>query len=191
MNSYLEREQELFGSAVLGAVFSLGVIYLLNKYPGRPFDYVNDRYIDSVSHKKKNDDAPDAYNHQFDADFGENGIKNDEDSLNDVKKYVENIDEDNVVSRSRSIQKVLGISEEDVRDAVRKTKEDVRGGSLVESDGFTLSQLLDIIVIIGMIIACLYFVDMEAHGIHGDLSRVLQALFPQEFETLGISGRKK
>ena len=184
----LEREHELIVSAVLGTIFSIGIIYFLHKYPGQPFDYGNDRYVDNVSLKKKYDDAPEVSADDHYAAVQYNTQNNDTNQLNE---YVENLNEDDVVMSTQKLQKVFGISEDNVRSAVRQTKDDVRSGRSMNDDGFTYSQLLDFLVMGGIVCTILYFIDIEAHGVHGDISKVLKALFPLEFDTLGVGGRQR
>ena len=186
LDLFLEREHEVIASAVLGTIFSIGIIYFLHKYPGKPFDYVNDRYVDNVSLKKKDDDAPEIQDTSF-ASTNQYNKQNGQDP--DLNTYMENLNEDDVVKSTHKMQSVFGISEDNVRTAVRQTKDDLlRGGSLNRDDKFTYSQILDFLVIGGLVCVILYFIDIEAHGVHGDFSKVLQALFPLEFDTLGVGG---
>lgn len=181
----LEREHELIVSAALGMFFSIGIIYFLHKYPGKPFDYVNDRYVDNVSLKKKDDDAPDIQDTNLDT--AQYNTQNGE--VTELNTYMKTLNEDDVVKSTRKMQNVFGISEDNVRYAVRQTKEDIlNGGSLNDDDRFTYSQILDFLVIASLVCVIVYFIDVEAHGIHGDFSKVLQALFPLEFDTLGVGG---
>jgi hypothetical protein len=47
------------------------------------------------------------------------------------------------------------------------------------------------LVLGAVIAACVYFIDIEAHGVHGDISKVLHALFPLELSTLGVQGETR
>ena len=134
--------------------------------------------------KKKDDDAPDTYH-------DENQLYENENNDEDIKSYMENLNEDDFVRSTRKIQNKFGISEENVRLAVRKTKEDVCHGGHVQDESFSYSQLLDFFVLGCIVCIILYFIDVEAHGIHGDISRILEAIFPSEFNTLGVGGQKR
>ena len=189
----LDRMNEMVASALLGVVFSIGVVYFLHKYPGKPFDYATDRYLETASLKKKDDDVYETSNNDDMAatNYNHNSFNNQNNDDADVAKYIENMNEDDMVRSTKKMQNVFGISEDHVRKAVRQTKEDVRSGGSITDDKFSYSQILDMLVLGAVIAACVYFIDIEAHGVHGDISKVLHALFPLELGTLGVQGETR
>jgi Fe2+ transport system protein B len=158
---------DLVISSCLGAVFGLGIIFVFSKYPGKPFDYGADTELSDseVRLSKKNDD----YN-------------NNESSANDI---IKNINEDEFVNKTCKLRERMGISEEVVRKAVRKSKNDVLNKKNIE-DQFDYYYLLEWIILIIAIFISIYAIN---HSTGGDLMDRLRGLFPLEFETLGLHHR--
>jgi Fe2+ transport system protein B len=154
-----------FGLAVGGTLLAL-----LQRYPGKPFRYDNMSEEEAKKTEDENETATES---------SEGSKKKKEYSVNEA---LEAMTEESVIKKTTKLRKVLGIDEEIIRKAVRKTKEEARTGAMV-GDEVSIMRITDWVVFLVIIFGALYFVNVVSNG---QVYRVFHGLFPAEFETLNL-----
>ena len=163
--------QDLLYSCAGGIFVAFGIIIFLSYNPGKPFDYSTGQYVDypissAESNKKQDSDGN-----------KENG---------EMLRKLQNMSEEDLVKRTGSLQKFLGLSEDDVRKAVRKTKDSATSDAN-NSDNFTSwIKMLDWAVFLFAIVFIVFLINQQTNG---DFARILAGIFPREFEALGLKAR--
>eukprot|EP00607_Mallomonas_marina_P001062 CAMPEP_0182427644 /NCGR_PEP_ID=MMETSP1167-20130531/18942_1 /TAXON_ID=2988 /ORGANISM="Mallomonas Sp, Strain CCMP3275" /LENGTH=126 /DNA_ID=CAMNT_0024610025 /DNA_START=175 /DNA_END=552 /DNA_ORIENTATION=- len=123
---------DLAVSAVIGVVLAISIIVFFSYYPGKAFDYSTGEYIDlnpnsSQSSKEK------ANNNETDEDTTQLGFD----------ASLEQLSEEDFLKKAGSLQKFLGLSEDDIRKAVRKTNKQISTGKLEEPEHISWAKCLD------------------------------------------------
>jgi Fe2+ transport system protein B len=154
--------EDLVVSSVVGLVVGVALLVLLQRYPGKPF-----RYDNMKEDEREENETPTTTE------------KKKEYSVNEV---LEEMTEESVIKKTSKLRKVLGIDEEVIRKAVRKTKEEARTGT-VAGDEVNVMRIIDWVVFLILIFGALYFVNI---GTNGQVYRVFHGLFPSEFETMKL-----
>lgn len=93
----------------------------------------------------------------------------------------EHLSEEETLARTAKLQKVFNISDETVREAVRKTKMDSSNGYV--DDPFNVVKVVEWAVFFGLLFGLCYWLNENTNG---EFLRSLQMAFPREFETLGF-----
>jgi hypothetical protein len=158
---------DLAWSAAVGLAAGGALLFFLQKFPGKPFKY---GASDDDSSSERID--PNANDEQV---IG----KKKEYSVNEV---LETMTEEDVIKKTTKLRKVLGIDEEVVRKAVRKTKDEARSGNSPGDDNHIV-KIADWVVFLILVAAALYFLDISTNG---QVYRVFHGLFPAEFATLKL-----
>ena len=158
---------DLIVSSGLGILLATFIIIYLSHNPGKPFNY-------STGESICEDDTSNGNKIKI-SDPGE--IQNE-----DNKESIPQLNEDNLVMKSAKIQKVLGLSEDDIRQAVRVTNLQLKSGKL-EQDVFTFAKCFRWLIFIGISVGGMYTLNYYSQG---DFARILSGLFPREFEALGL-----
>lgn len=162
---------DLIYSCIGGVGLSFSIIFILQKYPGKPFDY------------SKDDSNSSEFTNQTNLLTGEEVQK----SEKSVAEIIKSLDEDEFIAKSVKLRTTLGISEKDLRTAVKMTKNDVASG-INPIDQLDIFYILEWILLILAIIFCLYLTNNASKG---ELFSRLEGLFPLEFDALGLSTRAK
>jgi hypothetical protein len=159
-------EADLAVSAAVGVVVGGTLLMLLHRFPGEPFKY-DASGDDQIERKARESEAADSIE------------KKKEYSVNEV---LEKMTEEDVIKKTTKLRKVLGIDEEVVRKAVRKTKDEARTG-VSPGDNNHIVRITDWAVFLTLIFAGLYFINLSTNG---QVYRVFHGLFPAEFDTLKL-----
>eukprot|EP01041_Mallomonas_annulata_P014719 gene14719-31291_t len=159
---------DLIISSLIGLILAGGIIIFLSRNPGKPFDYSTGEYIDLYSTQN--------------SEKSEGNENNENDVGLDLSESIQRISEEDLLKKTASLQKFLGLSEDDIRHAVRKTNKELDTG-IIEQDNVSWSKIFDWILFIVALCIIGYFANKQTNG---DIGRVLAGLFPREFETLGI-----
>ena len=165
--------EDLLISSFLGLLLGFSIITFLTYFPGKPYDYssiTNEETDLNVTNGPG--DAPAA-------------------SANYLEQ-LNGISEDDVVKRTESLQKFLGLSEEDVRQSVRKTKAEHAKSHRSEERVMDIDGSISWTKILDWIVYSLFLIFVFAainNYSRGNLLKVLWGIFPQEFETLGLTKR--
>lgn len=175
-------QNEILTSSLIGIIIGIGVLTILQKYPGEPFSYdINEEEENErkQKNKKKNIKKEKTDEDNYDDNKLEENKEEKEYSVNEV---LENITEESILQKTVRFRKTFGIKEEVVREAVRKTKEESKSGIQVD-DGISLIKAADWVIFFIVICCGLYILDIVTNGqVYG----VLYGLFPNEFETLNL-----
>ncbi len=118
-------------------------------------------------------------------DVTEDTKENDHISNDDDDKSIV-INEDKFVEKTKKLQKLLGLSEEQVHEVLKETNKNLKNskqGSVPE-DEISWFSMLDTLVFLVFIGCLFYSINLLSHG---DFGRVLLGLFPKEFESLNLT----
>mmetsp|Transcript_24441 Transcript_24441/g.35915 ORF Transcript_24441/g.35915 Transcript_24441/m.35915 type:complete len:163 (-) Transcript_24441:48-536(-) len=152
---------DLLWSSIAGIVLGGGILIVLQKYPGEPFDYSSDFDKEEISLNKKTDT---------------------EEKVVSVKDVIDDITEESVLEKTQKLQKCLGISDDVIREAVRKTKADSKKGIDID-DGVNIYKAIDYFIYAAFICGMLYFANIMTGG---QIYRVFHGIFRREFEALNL-----
>ena len=106
--------------------------------------------------------------------------------------------EDLLIKRTRKLQRVLGMEEQDIRQATKilspcgsshgskESIESVKNTDLQDDQPVNWFKVLDGLIIFVLFAMFCYFFNFSTNG---DFGRVIVALFPREFEALGLKER--
>jgi hypothetical protein len=185
-SSDADYSQDLLMSALSGGLLCISIIVLLQYFPGEPFDYStieNDENEDNVITKSKSSLTEVTVTSTESTERSQvlEEEKNDQSNRETtVKEVMEGITEEGVLKKTELIRKTFGISEEIIRTAVRKSKEDAMSGN-VEEEVISYNGLLNMIVFCSAIYSILYLLNAATDG---QVYRVFHGLFRTEFEAL-------
>ena len=101
-----------------------------------------------------------------------------------LDKYLNESNDDDIVKKTQFLQKKFGVSEADIKNAIKQTRKDLNDKNSFNMDeSISIWKIVDWIVYIILIVAACYFFNVSTKG---DFGRVLAGMFPREFETLGL-----
>lgn len=143
----LYEMNDLAISSMAGLGLAVGLIVVLNMYPGEPFDYKS----------------------AVDGDMG----------LGDDINEEEKAKAEETVVKSKKLQKILGMSGEQLKEALEKAKKDPPPPDTY----FNACKLIEYIVYILLFGIAFFILNIITNG---DLGRMVVGMFPVEMESLGI-----
>lgn len=118
-----------------------------------------------------------------------NGISNEQDDDKSVKPEEEEtvyINGQNFIKKTKSIQKVLGISEDQIKEAVEETNNELKQGIQINvpEDSFSWASVMDGFVILFVVAAIFQSINVMTKG---DFARVMAGLFPKEADSMKLA----
>lgn len=156
---------DYFYSVLLG--FGLSIVLI-------KFASITDNHRDISVDKKKNDDY----------------VENEKETIDlqtiDSKTVL--IDEEKFLKKSSFLLNTLGVSEDQMRDVIKKTNNDIKSSDsssskLETNSSFSLFGFVDLIVY--LILAYISFNSVNIMT-RGELGRILTGLFPTEIDSLNL-----
>lgn len=95
------------------------------------------------------------------------------------------LNEDKVLKSTLRLRKVLGMSEEQIREAVQLTNTEIAEGKIPQSfhDEISWFKIFDILMFVSLLIVLGLFLNVATRG---EFGRVLVGFFPKEFESLKL-----
>ena len=163
----IDYSQDILWSAFTGLILGIAIIVALRYYPGEPFDY--------VTKDEKEDIATPVVSNET------HGAERDE--VVTVEQVLEGITEESVLEKTERARKTFGISEDTIRTAVRKTKEDAKNGVSLDDELFSWSDILNVVVWCASLFATLYLFNNVTNG---EIYRIFHGLFRTEFEAMNM-----
>lgn len=162
----------LLYSSILGFTLTVGIVLLLKKYPGKPFNYGMDG-----GDNKKNDDS--------------GSIASEEDTSPFSDPLLKNLSDDEMVIRFAALKDKLGLTDEQLKQSIRdakakydKPKHEMMGPM---DDGKSAVRMADSFIHVCMLIAGFYAMNLATNG---ELMGFVSGLLPREYEAFAKAGTK-
>jgi hypothetical protein len=117
---------------------------------------------------------------------GNNNESKISDSIEVINNKVPLINEPIFKEKSKRIQEMFGLSEEQIHNALQETNNSLKIEKInaQPEDEVSWFSILDSAIFVSLICFSLYFINVVSHG---DFGRMLLALFPKEFESLKMT----
>ena len=102
-------------------------------------------------------------------------------------------DDAKIIKKFSRVQKVFALSDEQMKLAIDNARREAAGqkvsmndvNNTADGDGFSLSQKVDVVVYVSLILAFIYFARRDFGG---EAGRYIRIYFPREARLLGIGG---
>jgi hypothetical protein len=116
---------------------------------------------------------------------GTNSEENDESKVSKEEQTVF-INEQSFIEKTKKIQKVLGLTEEQIKEAIKETNDQLKKGvsNDVVEDSFSWASVMDGCVILFVVIAVCQSINIMTHG---DFARAMAGFFPNEVESIKVA----
>mmetsp|Transcript_6877 Transcript_6877/g.12132 ORF Transcript_6877/g.12132 Transcript_6877/m.12132 type:complete len:255 (-) Transcript_6877:144-908(-) len=187
----IDYKNDTFIALAVGLVAGISILVFLAYNPGEPFDYTKEdggksqrekirAKIRAEKEEAKRDKVKDGENQPEEL---KNETKASEDMAQSQKRMQE-LDEEEFLRKGEKFQKMFGLSEEQMRQAVRDANTEIRTGKTpADFERRSWVRTFDTVVILGGIGAFLYFANRDYDGV---VLRFFKALLPKETQVLGL-----